>query len=146
MPKPHLPPDEHVVRYVRKGRLRRDEDDNVIGVLPQAFQHREGESYLSVTWLQHFSAIYEDGLKQSVAAIRRQLTVKGGDGFTLGQVDHISSTCARRDCKVRILHEPVVPLNTGHCAWRGLSGDDLQLLQILADEVFVDTRRADTVI
>src|SRR5689334_9340834 len=101
MPKPSLPPDEHVVRYVRKRLLRRDENDAVIGVLPQAFEHRDGEEYLSVTWLQHFSRVYEEGLKGSAAAIRRQLSVKGGDGFTVGQVGEVTAVCDSRGCRVR---------------------------------------------
>ena len=35
-----LPKDNHVLRYAPFTRLHRDEDDNVIGVLPQAFELR----------------------------------------------------------------------------------------------------------
>ena len=49
-----VPNDSHVMRYVRKRHLRRDENGNVLGILPQALELREGEEYLSVTWLENF--------------------------------------------------------------------------------------------
>ena len=47
----NLPDEHHVIRNVSWRRLRRDEDDNVLGFLPQAFQLRADEEYLSVNWL-----------------------------------------------------------------------------------------------
>lgn len=134
-------PDEHsVVRHIRKPLLRRDENGNVLGVLPQAFQRRENEEYLSVTWLQHFSKDYERGLSMSAAAIGRQLTVKRGDGFAVGSVGNVKAICGTRNVKVRLLHEQHNKKNTGYASWRGLPRDDLDLLTLLADEAFVDTR------
>lgn len=137
-----LPVDDHVVRYVRKRLLRRDDTDNVIGVLPQAFQLRENEAYISVTWVQHFSANYETGFCQAVAAVGRQLRVKKSDGFTAGEVGRIANACDGMDVSVRLLHEPEPPANTGHSAIRGLPRNNLDLLALLADDVFVDTRLA----
>jgi hypothetical protein len=142
MATPPLPTEDHVVRYVRKRLLRTDGEGNLVGVLPQAFELRPNENYLSVTWLQHFSSIYETGLKHSATAIRRQLTVKEADGFTVGQVGEIGSTCLSRGCRVRILHEPIPVMNTGHSAWRGLAADNAELLDLLAADVFTDTRLA----
>jgi hypothetical protein len=84
-----LPTEDHVLRYVRKNRLRRDDSGKVIGVLPQAFERRETETYLSVTWMEHFCSEYEAGLRAAAAAIRRQLDVKPHDGFTAGNVGKI---------------------------------------------------------
>jgi hypothetical protein len=50
-----LPPDHHVVRYVPWSKLRRDENDNVLGVLGEAFRRRDEEKALSATWLEYFS-------------------------------------------------------------------------------------------
>lgn len=51
-----LPDEHHVMRYVPWGRLRRDGDDDsiVLGFLPQAFQLRPDEEYLSVTWVEFY--------------------------------------------------------------------------------------------
>ena len=140
MPSANIPPDNHVVRYVRKRLLRRDEDGNVLGILPQALALREGETYLSVTWLEHFTADYEQALVEAVEAIRRQLDVKNNDGFAIGVVGKIFDTCESLNVKVRVLHEPITPINTGHSALRGVPPDNEQLLDLLAAQAFVDAR------
>ncbi len=85
---------------------------------------------------------YEEGLTASAAAIRRQLTVKPRDGFTVGVVDAIIRICDGFGIRARVLHEPVCPENTGHCAIRGLPQDDLALFDMLAADAFPDTRLA----
>lgn len=120
--------------------LRRDEDGYVIGIFPQALELRESETFLSVTWLEHFAADYEQALIEAVEAIRRQLDVKKNDGFAIGVVGKISEICDSLNVKVRVLHEPEPPENTGHSALRGVPRDNLDLLDLLAAQAFVDTR------
>lgn len=139
-----LPPKDHVVRYVRKRQLRRDADGNVIGVLPDAFRRRLGEGYLSSTWLEHFSPEYEKGLSAAAAAIGRQLEVKRRDGFTVGNVGAIANLCESFDVRVRLLHESKAE-NTGYSAIRGLPPDHLELFEMLAADVFTDTRLAEVI-
>jgi hypothetical protein len=136
-----LPAEDHVVRYVRKRLLRRDSDDNVIGVLPDAFNMREGEKYLSSTWLELFSQEYEKGLSAAAAAISRQLDVKPRDGFTVGNVGKIVETCEKFEVRVRLLNEGK-PENTGYSAIRGVPRDHIELFEMLAADVFIDTRVA----
>ena len=137
---PPVPESDHVLRYVKKKDLRRDENDHVIGTLPDAFRHREDEAYLSATWLEHFSSVYEDGFRAAANAVRSQLTVKPRDGFTVGKVEDVRSVASRFDAKVRVLHEPEPPNNIGHCAIRGLTRSELDVLDALAAEAFTDTR------
>ena len=144
MPPTKLPAEDHVVRYVRKRQLRRDSDGNVIGVLPDVFNRREGEGYLSVTWLEHFSPDYETGLRAGAAAIGRQLEVKRRDGFTVGNVGTVSEICESFDVRVRLLHEEEVE-NTGHSAIRGLPRDHIELFEMLAADGFTDTRVAELI-
>ena len=146
MPPAKVPDDSHVVRYVRKRQLRRDENGNVLGILPQALELREGETYLSVTWLEHFDLQYERGLIQAAEAIRRQLTVKDNDGFSTTEVGDFCDICERFDEKVRVLHEPENPENTGHVAIRRFPRDNLDLFGMLASDAFVDTRVAADVV
>ena len=142
MPSDKVPHDSHVMRYVRKRGLRRDEYGKVLGILPQALELREGETYLSVTWLEHFDSQYEKGLIKAAEAIRRQLTVKRNDGFAMTEVEAISVTCERFSIIIRALHEPINPENTGHVAIRRFPSDNLELMDILASDAFVDTRVA----
>ncbi len=146
MPPAKVPNDNHVMRYVRKRQLRRDENDNVLGILPQALELREGEAYLSVTWLEHFDPQYERGLIQAAEAIRRELTVKDNDGFSTTEVGDFCDICERFDEKVRVLHEPVIDVNTGHVAIRRFPRDNLELFDLLASDAFVDTRVASNVV
>ena len=141
-----VPNDSHVMRYVRKRLLRRDENDNVIGILPQALELREGETYLSVTWLEHFDPRYDQGLIQAADAIGRQLIVKPTDGFSTTAVGDFYDICERFDEKVRVLHEPENPENTGHVAIRRFPRDNLDLFDMLASDAFVDTRVAADVV
>ncbi len=142
MPPAKVPNDSHVMRYVRKRQLRRDENGNVLGILPQALELREGESYLSVTSLEHFDPQYERGFIQAAEAIRCELTVKGNDGFSTTEVGGFCDICERFDENVRVLHEPVNDENTGHVAIRRFPRDNLELFDLLASDAFVDTRVA----
>ncbi|MGT2502529.1 hypothetical protein ACVOMS_20245 [Bradyrhizobium guangxiense] len=56
MPIAYLPETDHCVRYVPWARLRKDEEDNVIGILGAAFRLRDEEDYLSATWAEFFPA------------------------------------------------------------------------------------------
>jgi hypothetical protein len=133
------------MRYVRKRQLRRDESGNALGILPQALELRDGEEYLSVTWLEHFDPEYEQGLVQAAEAIRRQLGVKPKDGFSITDVEGFCDICEKFDKKVRVLHEPINPENTGHVAIRKFPRNEVGLLDLLASEAFVDTRVASQV-
>ena len=130
----------HVVRYVYKNCILKDENDVVIGVYPQAFRLREGEKYLSVTSLEHFNADYELGFVAAVAALRRQLPkIIPRDGFTTGNVGKVHEVCRRCQEDIRIVHEPSRN-NTGHSGIYRLPRDNVDLLAMLANEVFTDTR------
>jgi hypothetical protein len=139
-----LPAEDHVVRYVRKRQLRRDSDGNVLGVLPEAFNRREGEDYLSSAWLEHFSPDYETGLRAAATAIGQQLEVKPRDGFTVGNVGKTVEICEIFEVRVRLLHEGKRE-NTGYCAIRGVPRDHIELFEMLAADVFTDTRIAATI-
>ena len=144
MPPVKVPSDDHVMRFVPNARVKRDEADNIVGMFPQAFSHREGEDYLSVTWLEFFSPTYEAAYAAAAAAIRAELTVKKRAAFAVGQVRRVISACEGSGLKVRVLHEKT-DKNPGHCAMRGLQKAEDQLLALLADEVFCDIRGANVI-
>src|SRR4051812_27701464 len=53
-----LDDEHHIMRFVPYAKCEKDADDNVIGFLPTAFEHRvqEGivEEYLSAAWVEFF--------------------------------------------------------------------------------------------
>jgi hypothetical protein len=127
------------MRYVPWARLRKDENDNVLGILPQGFELRPDEETLSVNWVEFFNGDWEVRVGQSVRAIRQSFDRGIGkkSAFGIGQVQQIKTTCLSAGARVRIVHEPEDG-NPAHAAIRRLPRDDLALLQALADDVFVD--------
>ena len=136
----NLPDEDHIIRYVPWGRLRKDEYDNVIGFLPQAFEQRDGETYLSVNWLEYHDGDREGQIRLSVWAMRgsfdRPLGAKSA--FAIGNVGKVKQTCQTAGRRVRIVHQPE-PDNLGHAAIRQLARDDINLLDALAADAFVDS-------
>lgn len=66
---PLLPDGDHVSRYCKPAHL------NPIGLpLPEAFQLREGEDYLSANWLEYFQSPY---LPTAIQRIREVFRSKG---------------------------------------------------------------------
>jgi hypothetical protein len=135
----NLPDDDHVMRYVPWGKLRRDEDDNVLGFLPQAFQLRPGEEGLSVNWLEYFSNP-ATRRQDSVWDMRKAMGVGAQSAFAIGDVGKIKATCLDRGVRVRIVYEPD-DKQPAHSAIRRLPRDDLILLAALADDAFVEMVR-----
>lgn len=124
--------NDNVVRYVSWNKLRKDENDGVIGVLAEAFKMRDSDKSLSATWLEYFPGLREDQVYAAVRAIRdSKLDVKSKSGFAIGNVGTLQAECAARNYKVRILHEPKDD-NKAHVAVRSLPRDDMELFEQLA--------------
>jgi hypothetical protein len=128
-----------MVRYVPWARLRKDENENVVGVLAAAFRLREGEEYLSVTWAEFFQkAVRSENLQAAIRAIRgSRVAVKPLSGFAIGNVRGVADVCLadNRRHKVRIVHEPTDD-NGAHVAVRGWPRDNEPLLELLANDAW----------
>lgn len=128
----YLPDDDHVVRHCASQLLIREGED-VIGVFPQVFELREGEKYLSASWLEFFPGTKHERMKEVVAATNKARTVKRSHGFALGNVGAVKEACGSFALKVRIIHEPSNSNpNPAYTAVRGFKSDDAELLQLLA--------------
>ena len=122
--KKKLPPHDHVMRYVSWNKLRKNEDDEVIGILGEAFKMRDSDKSLSTTWREYFSGSREEQITAAVRAVRAgKLKVKPKSGFAIGEVGAIQADCAARNYKVRIFHEPEDD-NEAHAAVKSLPRDD----------------------
>jgi hypothetical protein len=129
----NLPRSDHVVRHVPWARLRRNEHDEVIGILPHAFQRREAEDALSVNWLEHAEGTRDEQVEIAAKRIAATLRLGGKSRLALSLIGKIHSTCLKHGAKVRIVHEPL-PKNPGHASIRQLPREDLILLEALANE------------
>lgn len=132
-----LPDDHHVMRFVPWNRLRKDEDDNVLGFLPQAFQLRDGEDALSVNWLEHFDGDRQQQVNKSVHAFRNSVQVGKKSAFGIARVKTVKDTCRASDVSVRIVFAPSHS-NSAHSLIKHLPRDDLQLLDDLAADAFTE--------
>jgi hypothetical protein len=133
-----IPSEHHIVRYIPWSKLRKDENDDVLGVLGVAFQPRLGEKALSATWLEYFPGEREVQITAVVHAVRASDLKPGAkSGFAIGKVVVITAACANRGHKVRIVHEPRVD-NKAHVGVRRMPRDDAELLEILAAEEWAE--------
>jgi hypothetical protein len=132
----NLPDDHHVMRFVPWNRLLRDDVDNVIGFLPQAFALRPGEESLSVNWLEYFGGDRITNIRDSVLKFRGTYKVGKKSAFGIANVKKIGDTCsATAGVKVRVVYEPSRK-NPAHSGIRRLPRDDLTLLDALAVDAF----------
>jgi hypothetical protein len=83
----YLPDADHMVRHVLHQLIR--ESGQVRGVFPQAFELRDGEEYLSASWLEYFDGTKQEQIKSTVQAIGSARTVKSDHGFAIGNVGEI---------------------------------------------------------
>lgn len=132
-----LPSEDHVMRYVSPARLRKDEDNNIIGILGEAFKQRKDEEGLSVTWVEYFTGTHNQQIESAVRKLRSCMPVKPASGFAIGKVDRIISTCniKNNSRKTRIIYMPTAN-NKAHAEVRSIPSDDSDLLEILAAETW----------
>lgn len=136
-----LDPAHHVIRYVPWARLRKDEDDNVLGVLSAAFRLRDEETFLSATWAEHFDGAHDEQVEAGIRAIRgSKLKVKPKSGFAVGRVAEIDGACRGYGHKVRFLHEREDD-NEAHAALRRWPREAEELFELLAEEAWCRTIR-----
>jgi hypothetical protein len=139
MAKTYLPLEHHVVRYVPWARLRKDENDNVVGVLGAAFRLRNDEEFLSATWAEFFKGDdHAARIASAVKAIRAsRVEVKPRSGFAVGNVRKIKEVCFAdsKQYKIRVIHEPEDD-NKAHTALRRWPRDNEDLLDLIAEEAW----------
>lgn len=136
MPPTKLPPEHHIVRHASWAKLRKDENDNIIGVLGEAFKMRPVDTYLSTTSLEYFSGDRHAQIIGAVQAMRAsRLTIPTKSGFAIGQVQKIKATCLAHQHNIRIVHE-LTDDNKAHVAVRRFPQDDMELFQLLAADAW----------
>lgn len=140
-----LPNEHHVMRRVPWSKLRKDEDENVIGFLPQAFELRPDEPYLSVNWLEYFDGDHEQRIKEAVNAFRKKFTVGKKTVFGVAQVGKVKEICRANGTTVRLVYAPTTD-HPSHVAIKNFPRDDLALLEAMATDAFVDSVRSADVI
>lgn len=134
----NIPHDHHIIRYASWTKLRKDEDDNVLGILPQALRRRDDEDSLSTTWIEWFTGLPAEQYLSAVSKIRTTMQVSRRGGMAKANVGRLHELCGAEDVTIRVLHEPIDE-NEAHAGIRRLPRDNLDLLELLASEAFTET-------
>ena len=132
-----LPDEDCVMRYVPWARLRKDENENVVGFLGQAFELRLGEPELSVNWLEYFDEDRDKQIRESVKIFRSSRTVGAKSAYGIGNVAQIKRTCGASGTSIRIVYDPE-DNNPSHSVIRHLPRDDSSLFEALATDAFTE--------
>jgi hypothetical protein len=134
-----LPDDHHVMRYVPRSKQFIDDDENCLGPSPAAFAIRQDdEGGLSVTEVEHFGSMNPSSRALAAAAYRDSLHSKklGATAvFAWAAVGDIRRAANGYEKTVRIVHAPVDG-NPAHAEIRHFTGEDLDLLEYFATDVF----------
>ncbi|MBI1262424.1 MAG: hypothetical protein GC184_11940 [Rhizobiales bacterium] len=134
----NIPHEHHVIRYASWTKLRKDENDNVLGILPDALRLREVETSLSTTWIEWFDGPPQNQYLNAVEMIRRTMSVSPRGGMSKANVGNLRELCQTENVSIRIVHEPTDE-NDAHASIRRLPRDNLDLLELLAAEAFTET-------
>lgn len=125
------------MRYVSWSKLRKDDNDNVVGILGTAFKLRPDEEGLSASWLEYFPGDHQEQIYAVVHDLRNsKVKVTPKSGFAIGNVGAILSACNSRNKskKTRVVYTPSEE-NKSHVEVMSLSNDD-ELLDMLASEIW----------
>lgn len=133
----NLPDQDHVIRHVPWARLLRDEDDNILGFLPEAFALRPEETSISVNWLEYFDGDHKARTKKSIQGLRTTKNIGKKSAYGIGNVGNIKAVCQKSDVLVKIVYAPRNG-NLPHSVMRHLPRDDLTLLKALATDAFCE--------
>ena len=131
-----LPNPGRVVRYVPFNRMEKDNDGNFLRPYPNAFEQREAEEYLSVTWCEFFEGSSDEQLRCSVEILRNsKIDVRPKACFCVANTPEVLAAIKERGRRGRVVYLPEDD-NTAHAGVYGIAPNDALLLMRLAHEVW----------
>lgn len=126
-----LPEPAHLVRFVGFAKMFKDEDDRVVGPSAAAFEPREGEDYLSVTWCDFFSGVEDEQVRCAIEMIRGSMKVGSKACFCVASSESIREAVEKFSLKPRFVYYPEED-NPAHSGLHCLDGAEAALLELLA--------------
>lgn len=136
----NVPGDDHIVRYVKWSCVNKDADDNVLGILGEAFRRKLDDDGLSVNWLEKADGPPKEKLKATVGLLTIGLKLGGKARVAVSNVAIFKGVCAHRRAHIRIVHVPEDG-NEPHSEVRQIPRDDDELLELLAVEAVISHHR-----
>lgn len=135
-----LPDQDHVVRHVPWKGLRKDEQDNVIGILGASLAPRQDEDGVSVSHLEFHSGNKTTQLENTAKLMRGCRDIRPKCHFAIGKIDEIKRHARDAQVGIKIVCWPTQK-NPAHAEIRNLPASDMELLEALAEEVFTEIVR-----
>ena len=130
-----IPDLNHVMRHVPWSKLHKDENDNVLGILPQAFALRNGEDDLSVNWVEHYGGYLDEQIVKTVQDIRVAVKVGPKSAFGVSTVLAVKEACKNTTKSIKVVYWPNSK-NPSHALIRHLPAEDIALFDALSKEAF----------
>lgn len=130
-----IPDLNHVIRHVPWSKLLKDENDTVLGILPQAFALRDGEDGLSVNWVEHYQGNFDEQIVKTVQDIRSAVKVGPKSAFGVSTVLAVKEVYKNTTKSIKVVYWPNLK-NPSHTLIRHLPAEDIALLDALSKEAF----------
>ena len=137
-----LPDQDHVVRHVPWKGLRKDENNNVIGVLGASLAPRLNEEGVSVSHLEFHIGNRVTQLENTAKLMRECRDIRKQCHFAIGKVGEIKRRSRDAQASIKIVCWPTLK-NPAHAEIRNLPASDMELLETLAEEVFTEVAYSD---
>ena len=135
----NLPNNNYILRHVKKSQLRRDGDNNVIGILGQALEMRGDEDTLSVCWLEYFNGNYNNQVFLTAIVKNTARNIKKNDAFAIANTDKIRELSTNKGYNnLRIVFAPEKDYMPNHSELRKYPKEDSLFFELLAEEAFTD--------
>ncbi len=133
-----IPDSNHVMRHVFWNKLHKDENNKVLGILPQAFALRDiDEGSLSVNWVEHYEGSFNEQIEKTVQDIRIAVKVRPKSAFGVSTVIAVKEACKNTTKAIRVVYWPNLN-NPSHTLIQHLPAEDLALLDALSKEAFTE--------
>ena len=131
-----LPDPDHVMRHIHWNKLQKDENNNVLGILPQAFALRDcDKGALSVNWVEYYDGTHDEKIHKTVQDIRKAVKVGPKSAFSVSTVQAIKETCKNTSRLIKVVYWPNSN-NHSHALIQHLPKNDMALLDGLSKEAF----------
>lgn len=132
----NIPNEDDVVRHIHHKKLAFNDNGEIIGIFPQAFEMRPNESTLSVSWLDCFLGTKEEKLQQTLVSLKKVLDVKPRNGMAIANVGLLKEIAKQQsEISLRIAYAPT-KLDIAHSEIHHLRRDDDALAEVMATSLF----------
>lgn len=133
----NIPDPDSLLRYASPNRTHQSDDGTPEWLLPQAFELRDSEDYLSLTWVEFFQGSQDEQIKAAIDEFRQSMRIRPNGAFGMATAAAIKEAggSVTPPQQLRILHEPVED-NRAHASVHRYPRDNQHLREALAKQAF----------